>query len=233
MQRQLAIRTYSEPINDEKESNKRLTISSKTSKSKEDEHRFKKRRRIEMDISQSPQDVLTSLIRNLGYEYKARSSLSLDDFFELPTEKQIESFNVNVVKVVREGNLEKLRLMHKDGQTLQCCNRFGESLLHMACRRGLIDIVKYLINEANVSLRLRDDFGRTPLHDAFWTGEPNLCLIEFMLTKEPDLILMKDKRGHCPLEYARKNHWSQWSEFLISKPNLVEPRAFRTKTTNK
>merc|ERR1712224_1056513 len=95
-----------------------------------------------------------------------------------------------------------------------------------ACRRGLTDIVMFLAEEAGASLRVRDDFGRTPLHDAFWTGEPNYMLIEYLLEKEPDIILMRDKRGHCPLEYARRDHWKQWIDFLDKRPHLIKPREF-------
>ena len=60
--------------------------------------------------------------------------------------------------------------MHKKGKTLQCCNRFGESAIHMACRHDLTDVVKFSIEEVGSILRVRDDYGRTPLHDAFWIG---------------------------------------------------------------
>ena len=96
----------------------------------------------------------------------------------------------------------------------------------MACRHDLTDVVKFSIEEVGSILRVRDDYGRTPLHDAFWTGEPNFTLIELLLKKEPDVLLMSDKRGHCPLEYVRKDHWGAWTEFLKSKSHLVKPREF-------
>jgi len=199
-------------------------------KSNDPEHGRIKRRRInENDVTASPQSVLLSLIKEQGYKDKTLSSLSQDTFFEIPTQEQIDCFNFEIVKVVREGDVEKLRKMHKNGRILQCCNKFGESIIHMACRRSLTDVVVFLADEAGVSLRVRDDFGRTPLHDAFWTGEPNLCLIEYLLKKEPDIMLMKDRRGHCPLEYARKDHWKIWKDFLLDKPHLITPRDFAEK----
>jgi len=64
------------------------------------------------------------------------------------------------------------------GTNLQCANRFGESLIHMACRRSHRDVVSFLVNEAGVSLRVRDDYGRTPFHDACWRPELDLELIQ-------------------------------------------------------
>ena len=86
--------------------------------------------------------------------------------------------------------------MHNKGKTLQCCNRFGESVIHMACRHGLTDVVKFLIEEVGLTFRVRDDYGRMPLYDAFLT-------VELLLKKEPDVLLMSNNRGHCPLEYIR------------------------------
>ena len=51
---------------------------------------------------------------------------------------------------------------------MDCFNRFGESLLNIACRRGFEDIVAYLLEQESVSVRHCDDCGRTPLHDACW-----------------------------------------------------------------
>ena len=103
-------------------------------------------------------------------------------------QEQIDSFNINIVQAIREGNMEKLRQMHKKRKTLQYCKRFGESVNHMACYHGLTDVVKFLIEEIGSTLRVRDDYGRTPFYDAFWTGE----------LKEPEVLLMSNNRGHSP-----------------------------------
>jgi hypothetical protein len=38
------------------------------------------------------------------------------------------------------------------GELFQAANEFGESLLHMACRRGFLDVVKFLVDEAGHNL---------------------------------------------------------------------------------
>jgi hypothetical protein len=47
-------------------------------------------------------------------------------------------------------------------------NRNGESLLHLACRRSTVDVVKFLIDEAQVNVFVTDLCGRTCLHDICW-----------------------------------------------------------------
>jgi hypothetical protein len=39
-------------------------------------------------------------------------------------------------------------------------------------------------------------------------------LVKFILDREPDLLLVSDKRGHTPLDYARKDHWQTWIDFF-------------------
>jgi hypothetical protein len=141
--------------------------------------------------------------------------------FMSPSEEMIASFNKSTVSLFRSGNLDDLRDLLSTGVSLNCCNRFGESLLHMACRRGSIDLVKFLVNEAKVSLYIRDDFGRTVLHDVCWTSSPNLELFEYLLTLVPDFVMVKDVRGHYPLDYVRKQHWDVWSSFLRSHKTLL------------
>lgn len=142
-------------------------------------------------------------------------SLKADpEFFLKHTQAQLDAYDHDVTAAVRNGNLERLRELHKAGRTLQCSNRFGESLIHIACRRGLLDIVRFLTKEANVTLNVRDDYGRTPLHDACWTATPNTELFEFIMKESPDLLFFSDQRGHSPLQYVRRDHWPIWMSFL-------------------
>ena len=142
------------------------------------------------------------------------SSLSVDNFFIRHTEEQIKAYDVQVIQAVRSQDIDQLRRMHKAGRQLQCANKFGESLVHMACRRGFVDVVRFLVDEAGVSVRVRDDYGRTALHDACWTSEPNEELVEYLIRQCPELLLMSDKRGNAPFEYVRREHWGQWLKFV-------------------
>ena len=144
-----------------------------------------------------------------------------DNDFHPPTPEQIEAYSNDAVNAVRSSDVDCLRTLLSNGQSLQCCNRFGESLLHVACRRSNAEIVSFLLHEAKVSPCIRDDYGRTPLHDACWRGNPEYEIVELLLSVEPRLAYVKDVRGHRPFQYARKEHWPHWREFIDRKRELI------------
>jgi len=143
-------------------------------------------------------------------------------FFLMPSEKQLDSYDQLSVAAVRAQDTSTLNDMHKSGKDLYACNRFGESLLHMACRRGFIKVVDFLVRKVAVPTRIRDDYGRTVLHDACWTPEPNFEMMDILLNEEPRLLFVTDKRGHQPLDYVRREHWRIWNEYLIQKQTFLQ-----------
>ena len=152
---------------------------------------------------------------------KKTEPLLTDDDFAPPTPEQIEAYSNAALSAVRTSDVNSLRQLHAEGHSLECCNRFGESLLHVACRRSNAEIVSFLLNEAKVSPRIRDDYGRTPLHDACWRGNPEYEIVELLLSVEPRLAFVKDVRGHKPFQYARREHWSGWRKFIDQKRELI------------
>jgi Ankyrin repeats (3 copies) len=161
----------------------------------------------------NPVDFIKKVYQDKGCDVPVQMSTS-SHLFHSPTDEEISAYTQDVLKVVRESDMEKLRSFAKEGRSLQSCNRFGESLIHLACRRGFTDVVKFLVEEANCTLYVRDDFGRTAMHDAAWSAEPNYDMMEYLIEKAPELILMSDVRGHTPFSYVRKEHWKEWILFL-------------------
>jgi len=138
-----------------------------------------------------------------------------------PTAEQIAAYSHDAIAAVRTNDVVALRHMHREGRILRCCNHFGESLLHTACRRSDAAVVSFLLTEAGVSPRIRDDYGRTPLHDACWRGAPAYDVVEALLHIEPRLAFVPDVRGHKPFQYARKEHRGAWKEFLGRRRDLI------------
>lgn len=172
-----------------------------------------------ISIDMSPDCYLKQLIEAMtGMKPKPTPVLSIGtEFFLSPTEEDLASYTTESIMAIRDGDIEGIRELHEKGLSLQACNRFGESLLHTACRRGFTEIVKFMVNEANVSIRVRDDYGRTPLHDACWNRYPRFDLIDILIKKEPSLLLLTDRRGFTPFEYARREDWPKWIQFLFNK----------------
>ena len=163
----------------------------------------------------SPDDYLLLLTKaQLGLDLEAKQASLLKSFFAEVTEEQMAAYNNDVVGAVRNNDLELLKKLHGDGQLLDCSNRYGESLLNMACRRGFDSIVEYLM-ENDVNIRLCDDSGRTPLHDACWNPTPQLKICQGLIKREPSLLLVADRRGCTAFQYARMEHWDQWRTFLF------------------
>lgn len=145
-------------------------------------------------------------------------------FFVKPTEEEVNAFDLDVVNAIRRRDIDTLRQLHSSGKSLNACNQFGESLLHMACRRGDVAIISFMLREAKVRTDMRDDFGRTIWHDAMWTPSPNFEAVDILIEHaDPLQLLCEDVRGNTPFDYARRNHWSEWVDYLsLRKEKLLE-----------
>jgi len=203
--------------------------------------------------SPSPESLYFSMLKDAGYHTEHSLPLKTaslpENFFFQPTEYHFRSYNKNVISAVQSQNLHQMRqilsaqTMNKDiplsssstssqhqtnidvnNRVFDCCNRFGEGILHMACRKGLYNSVEFLLHEAKVTLRCKDDFGRTPMHDAFWSSQPLLEIVQLLVKHDPDLLLISDSRGSSPLAYAPKDQWPVWCEFLQNNRDLIMPR---------
>lgn len=144
-------------------------------------------------------------------------------FFHEITEENIKADTTQILTAVRSNNIDELKRIHSEGHCMQCCNKFGESILHLACRRGYTDIVRFLLETASVSVNIRDDYGRTPFHDACWVSSTDFDLIDLLLKKSPDLLFVQDKRGFSPLQYVKSGSSSEWNDFLTERKDVIVP----------
>ena len=181
---------------------------------------------LDLEEEVQPQIVLVSILRDRGYKAEAKKSSEMKDFFYKFTDEDIAGYDQEVINAIRQQDIPLLKELRKKGKKLQCANRFGESLVHMACRRGFTDVVRFLIEEAGGTLRVKDDYGRTPLHDACWNVSPNFELMSYLLEKEADLLLVEDARGHFPFSYTRRNHWKDWARFLERRREEIHLKTF-------
>mmetsp|Transcript_11598 Transcript_11598/g.16249 ORF Transcript_11598/g.16249 Transcript_11598/m.16249 type:complete len:322 (-) Transcript_11598:164-1129(-) len=180
------------------------------------------------DESMNPDAYLKLLVETrygLKPVFKPTLDLSDNDFFTPITPEQLAAYTNEIVLAGRDGDVATLKKMYlTSGHRMECCNRFGESLLHMACRRGFQDMAQFLLVDEEgpqLSVRIRDDCGRTPFHDACWCAVPNLSICKWLLERDPSLLLMSDKRGHTPFQYARQQHWGTWKQFLYDNVDLL------------
>lgn len=170
---------------------------------------------------QRPSVLVQSLFEAVGASIQQTSG-----GFSKPTDEDVASYDLQTIRAVRTHNLPELRRLHsEEGKSLNSCNQFGESLIHMACRRGNVDIVRFMVQEAKVRVDIRDDFGRNPLHDACWTTSPNFDVMDVLLeVAHPNLLIAKDVRGSSPFDYARREHFKNWGVYLESRKELIHHR---------
>lgn len=171
-----------------------------------------------------PLVFLKSHLLSLGVKVDVQSCQQLPEFFAEPTQSEIDAYGFDLLNAVRNQDLEALEKFHKEGRPLKCSNQFGESLLHLACRKSFAKVVQFLVRDAQVPLNVKDDFGRNPAHDACWTISPNWELMDLIVEQCPDLFFIEDVRGHTPLDYIRMEHWPTWVKYLSENGEKLKPK---------
>ncbi|EJK66745.1 hypothetical protein THAOC_12302 [Thalassiosira oceanica] len=167
-----------------------------------------------------PMDVVVSALRSRGASSEVLPSGDMEPgYFVEVTEMYVQ----DAVDAIRGNDVACLRRLREDGRVLDCGNGFGETLMHMACRRSDVGVISMLLTEGRASLRVRDDFGRTPFHDACWRTEPDLDILDLLLDNAPELLMLSDKRGHTPLDYSRRQHWGMLVSFLEGRKGKFRP----------
>jgi|Transcript_9907 ankyrin repeat protein len=169
----------------------------------------------------SPQSYLEQLLHSRGYSTQNFCSLE-GAYYCKPTPLQKASYGIKLVQAVRASDETLLRSLLECGLSPNPCNSFGESVVHMICRRGEYKLLKVLV-DFGCSLQVTDDFGRTPLHDACWTAEPCFECVEMILDHDRRLLQIVDCRGSPPLSYVKADHWPKWVEFFKSKADKYWP----------
>merc|ERR1712194_485995 len=171
----------------------------------------------------SPDEFLYQMVfATCGVELEPKKARTLENFFAKFTDEQIAAYTTTVVSACRSNDLDALKKLHtEEGQTMNCFNRFGESLLTMACRRGFEDIVDYLLGPGGVDIRIVDDSGRTVLHDACWNPSPQLKICQWIMRRDPSLFFIADNRGCTPFQYARPQHRAVWRQFLFDNKDCL------------
>eukprot|EP00540_Astrosyne_radiata_P022963 CAMPEP_0116852750 /NCGR_PEP_ID=MMETSP0418-20121206/17492_1 /TAXON_ID=1158023 /ORGANISM="Astrosyne radiata, Strain 13vi08-1A" /LENGTH=343 /DNA_ID=CAMNT_0004484999 /DNA_START=1480 /DNA_END=2511 /DNA_ORIENTATION=+ len=173
----------------------------------------------------SPFEHLKSILAQANYEFKTFKYDEVKDFFQDITEERTDAYSTDMIRAVRMSDVNALRIMLiSENRRFDGCNKFGESILHTACRRGTAGVIRFLLEEAKVDVRVRDDYGRTPMHDACWTVEPNMQMIGLLVKAWPDLLLMEDKRGMTPLEYVRAGQWAPWIKLMKRNQSDLLPK---------
>ncbi|KAL3666984.1 hypothetical protein V7S43_007929 [Phytophthora oleae] len=111
---------------------------------------------------------------------------------------------VSALKLVVEGDVHGLAQLLKDNPKFAINARdpkTGRSLLHEACARGIMEIVKFLLQKTDADLMLRTMLGRcTPLHLAVTN---NYRSIVFLLLSHGADASSRDRFACSPIHYVK------------------------------
>lgn len=168
-----------------------------------------------------PKETLVKVLSEEGIQVDYRKSTDIPDFF-VPC--CVTSHSLDLMNAIRQNDVSTVRSHHNAGKSLQCGNKFGETIVHAAARRGNTEVLKFMVEIAGVSVRVCCDGGRTPLHDACWTGHPDFGTIRFLLEQCPDFLLLQDKRNFTPLDFIPKEAHPVWNDFLKANRDLIKPQ---------
>ena len=164
--------------------------------------------------ARKPNDCLVSILSQASFRPKFYSPRALPvDFFKPLSPEQTANYDSTLVRAVRDSNLPALRAVHEQNGTLHAGNKFGETILHSACRRGATEVVRTIL-AADHPVRVCCDAGRTILHDAAWTHAPVWNVMDMILDACPDLLYIQDRRGYTPLDYVPVDQREEWCAYL-------------------
>ncbi|KAL3936578.1 MAG: hypothetical protein SGBAC_008131 [Bacillariaceae sp.] len=158
----------------------------------------------------TPQGFLEAALEERGYPTEKYVTIE-SGYYCRPTDLQKASYGTRMNEAILKSDDKLLRRLLNAGLSPNPCNDFGESLVHRICRRGDGNLLGVLL-EHGCSLQVADDYGRTPLHDAFWKAEPSEAVLNLILPVDRDLLHLMDCRGFLPLDYVRKE----------SHPNVIQ-----------
>ena len=92
-------------------------------------------------------------------------------------------------------------------------NEKGKTLLHIACFRGNVEVIKYLMNLYPFDVEAKDEKGQTPLFYAV----QSLNNVEYLVEELHANVNQQDKKGCTPLHYCTfvsQEHYKYLYEYL-------------------
>jgi hypothetical protein len=175
----------------------------------------------------TPQTYLDTVLTQRGYPITHYKTLNTA-YYNKPTPLQQASYSRHIIDLIKSHNVNKFQQIMMCGISSNPCNAFGESSLHMVCRRGDATLLKILLSDTvNAELHVADDYGRTPLHDACWASEMAVDVINLILQENSveniHMFYMEDARGSLPLSYVHKSQYQQWIQYIESVKDTYWP----------
>jgi hypothetical protein len=169
-----------------------------------------------------PNEFLTKFLQAKKLQPRNVSYREMENFFLEITPERL-AYDMDLVRAIRNEDIETLQEMSQH-RNLECCNKFGESIVHTACRRQSARVLQFLLDK-KVDIRVACEMGRNPLHDTCWTTDINFDVVKLLLEVCPDFLYICDNRNLTPLSYiSSQEQWLAWNHFLLKNQELLLPK---------
>jgi Ankyrin repeats (many copies) len=165
-----------------------------------------------------PKDQLLNIF---GPPADAFQTFDWDSYFQEINPQDVGTITSELERAITSKKLKRLERLHQKGVSMNARNKQGETVAHLVCRQGSPEMLIYLIQKANVSVRVRDHSHKTPLHEIAWSPTFNPSIAMMLMSDSPELLWAPDARGFLALDYVPKRTMTDWYEFLeIKQPML-------------
>ena len=112
------------------------------------------------------------------------------------------------------GSVELVKFLISQGCDVMDKNSKGQTVLHIACDKGKLELAQYLVEKYPDMLTIRDKTGRSPYLFAGFSG--SVELVKFLISRGC-VVMDKDNYGHTVLHYACDKGKLELAQYLVEK----------------
>ncbi|XP_067678848.1 uncharacterized protein [Haliotis asinina] len=99
-------------------------------------------------------------------------------------------------------NLDFVDHLLRSGADINCCDKYGQTILHEVARHWHCDVARFLL-EHGANINQKDKYGRSPLHVAAAVDYPMMVIL--LIDRGADKEARTLKEEQTPVHYAAKN----------------------------
>jgi hypothetical protein len=147
-----------------------------------------------------------------------------------PTPLQKASYGGYLLDIVSNRDGKALDSLLSYGISQNPSTEYGDSLVHLLCRRGDARLLDIVLDSNKRSycrrspLQVANYMGRTPLHETCCAPRTSFVIVDKILKDDPRLLFMADIHGNLPLDYVCKEQWAESIEYINAKMDEYWPQ---------
>ncbi|NPA65781.1 MAG: ankyrin repeat domain-containing protein [Epsilonproteobacteria bacterium] len=117
-----------------------------------------------------------------------------------------------VEELIYQNDLEGFKEFINTLEDVNIQEKYGWTPLHLAIRRGRMEMVKFLIEERDADINIQDKAGWTPLMEAIMDDYAEIA--KYLVEKGADLSIANERGATAPM-LAQKFGRTSMYDFLI------------------